>query len=418
MPSAQTVDQQQAFVNDREQLIYLLTEAAEIEHGLMCSYLYAAWSLKQGPDEGLSDAQSTAVDGWRASIQSVAMEEMLHLALVNNLLISIGSPPHFSRPNFPVAPGYHPSSIVARLTPFNRDTADHFVYLERPEGMDLPRAKGFESSVQYRRYSGPPRLTPTAEEYDTVSHLYRGIEDGFRRLARTLGEDALFLGDLRAQLDKSVLPLDGVMAVNDLDSALAAVAIIIEQGEGGRRDAEDSHYAKFRAIRDEYDSFLNQNPGFQPYRPVASDPVMFRPIAERQVVHVEAHLANSVLDLANAAYGLMLRFLASGFGMNAGSPASRKIEIESAIAIMSVVKSLGTLLTTLPANESGICAGMNFHLPRSTLALPQPHAATAVLAERASEIAKELNALGDHVGDIAVPLARKLMTISHRLKDL
>lgn len=416
MPQTPAVDQQQVTVNDREQLIYLLTEAAEVEHGLMCSYLYAAWSLKQGKEEGINDAQCHAVNGWRASIQGVAMEEMLHLALVNNLLISLGSPPHFSRPNFPVPPGYHPSNIVARLTPFTRDTADHFVYLERPEGMDLPRAKSFESQLDYERYTGPPRITPTAEEYDTVSHLYRGIEDGLQRLAQTLGEDALFLGDPAAQMHKDVLPLDGLIAVTNLHSALAAVATIIEQGEGGRRDAEDSHYARFCAIRDEYDALLAQDPGFRPHREAASDPVMFRPIDGRPVVHVTAYPATDVLDVANAAYGLMLRFLASGFSMTGGSPATRKANIESAIDIMSVLKALGTLLTTLPADNKGPHAGMNFHLPRSTLALPQSHAAATMLSERASEIAAALRTLGALAGD-AAPLAEKLFAIAHRLPD-
>jgi len=32
----------------RERLVHLLTEAAEIERNLLCSYLYAAFSLKRG----------------------------------------------------------------------------------------------------------------------------------------------------------------------------------------------------------------------------------------------------------------------------------------------------------------------------------------------------------------------------------
>jgi hypothetical protein len=76
------VDAKPVRVNDREQLIYLLTEAAEIEHGLMCSYLYAGWSLKQRIDEGITQPQLDAVDRWRKQIHGVAMEEMLHLALV------------------------------------------------------------------------------------------------------------------------------------------------------------------------------------------------------------------------------------------------------------------------------------------------------------------------------------------------
>jgi ferritin-like protein len=37
--------------------VYLLGQACEIEHGLMCEYLYAQFSLKRGLDEGLSPAQ-------------------------------------------------------------------------------------------------------------------------------------------------------------------------------------------------------------------------------------------------------------------------------------------------------------------------------------------------------------------------
>ena len=37
-------------VDTREELVYLLGQACEIEHGLMCEYLYAQFSLKRGLD--------------------------------------------------------------------------------------------------------------------------------------------------------------------------------------------------------------------------------------------------------------------------------------------------------------------------------------------------------------------------------
>jgi hypothetical protein len=76
MNTPPTTDRHEVRVNDREQLIYLLTEAAEIEHGLMCTYLYAGWSLKRSVAEGLTPAQLAAVDRWRKEIRSVVMEEM------------------------------------------------------------------------------------------------------------------------------------------------------------------------------------------------------------------------------------------------------------------------------------------------------------------------------------------------------
>ena len=66
-------------VNDREELIYLLTEAAEFEHTVMCSYLYAQWSLKRDESEGVTSRELEAINRWRRLMHSVAMEEMLQL---------------------------------------------------------------------------------------------------------------------------------------------------------------------------------------------------------------------------------------------------------------------------------------------------------------------------------------------------
>src|SRR6266566_1210484 len=73
-------------IEHREALIYMLCEAAELEHGIMCQYLCAAFSLKQTADEGLSGAELAATARWRKQVSHVAAQEMLHLALVHNLL--------------------------------------------------------------------------------------------------------------------------------------------------------------------------------------------------------------------------------------------------------------------------------------------------------------------------------------------
>ena len=49
----------------REQLLYTLTEVAEIEHNLMCCYLCAAFTMKGGEEEGLATRQAEAVGRWR-----------------------------------------------------------------------------------------------------------------------------------------------------------------------------------------------------------------------------------------------------------------------------------------------------------------------------------------------------------------
>src|SRR4030095_12026412 len=91
----------QFVIEHREALIYMLYEAAELEHGIMCQYLFAAFSLKQREDEGLTAQELEAVLRWRRVVAHVATEEMLHLALVQNLLSAIGSAPHLAPPHLP-----------------------------------------------------------------------------------------------------------------------------------------------------------------------------------------------------------------------------------------------------------------------------------------------------------------------------
>jgi hypothetical protein len=118
----------------REQALHALYEAAELEHCLMCTYLYAAFSLKSSIDEGLTAEQLVAVTRWRSLILQVATEEMGHLMAVWNITVSLGGAPRVGRSNFPLDPGYLPAGVVVKLAPFNMQTLQHFIYLERPAG--------------------------------------------------------------------------------------------------------------------------------------------------------------------------------------------------------------------------------------------------------------------------------------------
>src|SRR5215468_1434597 len=86
----------------REALIHQLYEAAELEHNLMCTYLYAAFSLKTSVDEGLSPTEAEATTRWRRTILQVAIEEMGHLTAVWNITAALGGSPRFGRMNFPL----------------------------------------------------------------------------------------------------------------------------------------------------------------------------------------------------------------------------------------------------------------------------------------------------------------------------
>jgi hypothetical protein len=140
----------------RDQLISMLAEAAEIEHCLMCSYLYAAFSLKQSLDEDLLPHELAAVKRWRAEIIAIATEEMLHLALVNNLLIAVGSRPHYRHYNFPAGAGQFPADVVVALLPFDSATLDHFIYVERPSEKNELDGGSIEKPVYSRDMQNLP----------------------------------------------------------------------------------------------------------------------------------------------------------------------------------------------------------------------------------------------------------------------
>src|SRR5262245_49141704 len=133
-----------------EHLWWLLAEAMQLEHMIMCQYLFAEFSLKDGVGDGLTPEHADAVDRWRTKLHGIAVEEMLHIALVANLTSAIGAAPGFGRPNFPQRSGYFPTSVQLDLLPFGEQALDHFLFLERPEGMAREDGSDFVAAA-------PPR---------------------------------------------------------------------------------------------------------------------------------------------------------------------------------------------------------------------------------------------------------------------
>src|SRR5687768_11978320 len=129
-------------IENRAELIYTLGKAAELEHLIICQYLYAAFSLKRFPDEGIGADLIPVVDSWAHQLLDIGIQEMLHLALVQNLLTSIGAGPHLGRPNFPVPPRAFPAKVQISLMPISERALRHFAFLERPEGTDITDAEG------------------------------------------------------------------------------------------------------------------------------------------------------------------------------------------------------------------------------------------------------------------------------------
>jgi CDGSH-type Zn-finger protein/uncharacterized Fe-S cluster protein YjdI len=376
----------------REQLLYLLHEAAEIEHNLMCCYLYAAFSLKVA-DARWTPRQAAAVAGFRRTITGVALEEMTHLCLAGNLMSALGAQPFFNRPNFPIDAGPYPDGFVMRLQGFSLATVEHFEFVERPHGADVHDAADFAPTRRYQRSRAiTGRLSPLSRDYETVGELYAALRAGLDAFAAEHGEAALFLGDPRLQVDVSQAPLPGVCRVVDLHSAHRAIDTIVAQGEGAGAETPDSHFNRFVRLREELVALLADDPTFEPAWPAATNPVMNAPVLASQRVHIDHPDIAPWLDIGNALYTTSLRCLAQGFG--ATDPAAKSRWLATSAALMRALTPVGQGLAARPAHAAGGAphAGLTFTALRTLAPLPDGTAARFV-AERLGELIARARAL-------------------------
>ena len=411
-------------IEHREALIYMLCEAAELEHGIMCQYLFAAFTLKRGTDEGLTDGELAAVNRWRRVIAHVATEEMLHLALVHNLLSAIGAAPHFARPNMPAPASHYPAGVRLELVPFGERALQHFMFLERPEGMQLEDAQGFAAALELAIPLTAERdIVPRGQDFATVGHLYRSIEHGFARLVEKHGERRLFVGPPRAQATAEDFGWPELVAVTDLASAQRAIDTILEQGEGARGHWETAHFGQFVQTLDEYRQMTADNPGFEPVRPVF--PAKVRP-GERDDATVSLigdPVTARVTDLFNVVYEVLLQSLERFFAHTDETDDQLAALADVTIALMlGALRPLGELITTLPVGPEhpGRTAGPSFELfYESDYLMPHREAAWTLLEERLREAATFCdNVRGDCDPLLAqglAPVQQALLTIADSL---
>ncbi|MFN7935922.1 MAG: ferritin-like domain-containing protein [Bryobacteraceae bacterium] len=91
---------------NRELLVALLHEAAQVEHTLLCAYLYAAYTLKTMPQEFVGEGEENPrralqfelTRAWKQSILMAAREEMRHVHYVQSLLRTLGERAWFVLP--------------------------------------------------------------------------------------------------------------------------------------------------------------------------------------------------------------------------------------------------------------------------------------------------------------------------------
>lgn len=405
-------------IKDREELLFLLAESAEFEHTVMCTYLYAAMSLKRSTDEGVSEQELVAIEGWRKQIRVVAIQEMRHLSLVNNLLSAFGSAPHFFRSNFPISAGRFPANLEFNLSPFNESTIQHFMMIESPLEIKVPDGTAFRHLEHYHRKIHKNFFTPTPTDYLTPGHLYHQIANGIDYLVEKLGHDALFIGHANAQVGGVLFPLPGLFAVRDRASAHLAIENIVLEGEGAPGHSEDSHYARFSNILKELQQLKLARPDFEPARLTAVNPIFHDSIGKGDGgVKITHPLAMKIVDLGNCLYTLMLRTFTQVFSPNPFPQHMRSEMAKAAASIMYTLMVIGDVATQFPIKKEGgkVFACINFEIAGSIGQLSH-HSACQVISERAFELATAIRELEN---EIALPgVVDSLEAVAQSLKVL
>lgn len=329
-------------IHSYDDLVNHLHQAAQVEMSTIPMYLYAAYSIETKGhsqwDPGISASRT---------IISIVLEEMLHLALVRNLMLAIGAGDKISFYNKDFMPHY-PSKMLHR-------TPDLELHLE-PCTQDL-MARVFMPLELPAKHGAPPQ----PDQYNTLGQFYESIEDGFHYLTKN---DPQFWSkaqdSTKYQYTAAYWNRDGggePVVVCDLTSAMNAMSMIVEQGEGVDPDKatvpidpinpkpgldELSHYAKFQRIHDGIEVI-------GVVKPVPVDPKI-------------ADFKGTVVTLANlfnAAYGYTLCMLDKLYTLprelTPGHPSPRYHLERTFIAAMGgLLYPIADLLTRTPSgNKDG-----------------------------------------------------------------
>jgi hypothetical protein len=210
--------------------------AIELEHFTIPPYLCALYSLERD-----RNAQAAEI------ISSVLIEEMLHLTLAANILNAVGGRPRLDTPRmllpYPRPMPHSDGSFEVPLARFSSESLEVFLRIERP---------------------APPGAPPDGDRYRCIGQFYDAIRRGLVELCEQVGGAAAFCGDPARQVSSADVYTGGgkIIAVSSLDSALAALDEIVDQGEGAQLEIWDgdfdvlhpereqvAHYFRFQELK-------------------------------------------------------------------------------------------------------------------------------------------------------------------------
>jgi hypothetical protein len=263
----------------RDEAIFLLQLAAEVEHALLVQYLFGMYSIRLDGFTGPSipaNADELCSD-WKDAIRTIALQEMGHLMTVQNLLLFLGGPIHFSRPIFPHTSPFYPFDF--ELEVLTKDSLAKYVAAEMPPV--VPDALLREIIFRARGAAG-------GQFVNRVGALYSALLQLFDPNGPISDSDCDFTS-VERQADpqhwSAHAPPDFLLLpIHSRDDAASAIERIAQQGEGPMAPSPDnrpSHFATFLGIyfngAAPADSFPESDAVISPLEWTATLPVVRNP---------------------------------------------------------------------------------------------------------------------------------------------
>ena len=231
----------------RKELVDNLHKALELELSTIPPYLTALLSIN-------SKKNNTPA----TLIHSVAMEEMLHMLLVCNLIVSVGGKVNFNKSNVPTYPlslefegkRFEDREFDINLERFSESAIDTFLKIEMPT-----KFIGHQKNVYKSAEMDIPGIT--------IGAFYEKIKQQLDDACEHYSEAEVFIGNPECQLGENFYwKGEGEpIKVIDLCSSHQAIELIITQGEGCSNSifdidaqyfnqrSEIAHYFKFNEIK-------------------------------------------------------------------------------------------------------------------------------------------------------------------------
>jgi len=421
----------------RDETIFWLSAAAEIEHALMVQYLFAAYSIDPASLPAENDVRRLATE-IRNTLLQIAREEMGHFISVQNLLHAVGGALHFSRQFSPFEFAIQPFGY--RLEPATLDSLAKYVIAESPNrpvselvlrpdpAQDAAIKQKLVDDIAPRamRSNGGNSLFHVGALFARLHELFKsGLDDtdfrpsrsGLQATWRDWGYEAP-----PGTAGKIVLVEQlSAASVSDLRrDAVAAIAAIGDQGEAFDApvaDGDESHFERFLSLYEKLEQ-AETALGRPLALPVVTNPATMPPPAPGgHITHARAlrwaHLFNLryrlLLDcLRHSLLSDVASYETSGAQMGDRTPKGM-LQLWT-FAEMRRLKVIAEKLVELPAGAAPASrAGPPFELPYS---MRMPHIDadrwamhTEVFAMAAEFISQEMLVDGETGADFLAAVA-------------